>query len=62
MAEWDVVVVNGYLENGETARDMIGVAPTCEMEAQSVVTICDDQTEARRVAEAVAAQLGLPKK
>lgn len=61
--EWTVAIVNAHpLGSEQTAptRDMVAIGSIGEIPDSAWLTLCDDEGEAARVADAVAAQHGLP--
>ena len=51
MEEWVVAIINGRHEGDVVPRDMVAIAPVSVLDSRSWITICEDQTEAQRVAE-----------
>ena len=60
MEEWVVAIVNARPMGEEEPKDMVGIAECSALEPRSWLTICDDDKEANRIAEAVCKQLSLP--
>ncbi len=58
--EWAVGIVNGRLWRHEERTDMVAIGEVSSFAGESILTICDDDEEANRIAAAVCKQLGLP--